>query len=419
MLVLVSLMGLVAYLAGWQLWASHHFHAARRSLSRQDFAAAYAHLTLCLEVRPHNGETLIEAARAARRAGLYDEAYRHLQACKDLKWRPDATDLEFILLEMQRGNVRANEAIALDWVRRGHADAALILEALAQGYLKSYDLSRALHSLTLLLDKEPNHVKARIWRGDIFLLMKRMDRARDDYRQAVEVDPENEDALRGLANFLIGRHHADKALPHFEKLYGWHPDDPAIVVGLAKCKHELGQLEEAVHLLDAFLQSNPWEPKTLAEGGRIAMEQGNFKQAESWLRRAVDLAPFEKDIVFSFASLLEHQGKKEEAKTWRVRLKQVEADLERIKDLWERIGATPRDPLLRLEAGKLLLQNGQDQDGLRWIESALRENPQHQPTRDFLAQYYEKRGDERLADQFRRRQDGADGATPLLAPPSR
>jgi Flp pilus assembly protein TadD len=315
--------------------------------------------------------------------------------------------------------------IAVDWVQRGHPDSVLILEALAQGYLKNYDLMRAIDCLTLLLSKDPENVQALIWRGDAFERTRLMDKAIEDYRKAVDFDAENEDALRLLAMFLINSHHAVDAVAHFEKLHERLPGDPGIVLGLAQCKHELGQTEEALQLLDLVLAANPRDPKALAERGQLALNRGDFDVAESSLRKAADLGPFEREIVFSFVLCLEHQGKDEEAKKWHARLDQIEADLDRMKDVMTRIRASPKDPALRLEAGKLLIQNGQDQEGLRWLDSALQQDPTHRATRDFLAQYYEKRGDLRLAKRYRRSQsldqitDPMEGALRSLAPQAR
>jgi Tfp pilus assembly protein PilF len=400
-------------LVGLQIWASYHYRAAQEALAQHDFEKAQAHFALCLEVRPQSGETQFEAARAARRAGRYREAERYLKACKDLKWVPEATDLEYVLLDIQRGNLKTNELIAVDWVQRGHPDSVLILEALGQTYLQNYDLMRAIDCLTLLLTKDPGNVQALIWRGDAYERMRQKDNAIEDYRQAVNLDPENEEARRMLAMFLIGSHHAVEAIAHFEKLHERLPGDPGVALGLAQCKHELSQTEEARQLLDMVLAASPRDPRALAERGKLALNRGDYAEAESWLRKAAELAPFEQANIFNLVLCLEHQGKEEEAKKLRARLSQIEADLDRMKDVMTRLRASPKDPLLRLEAGKILIQNWQDQEGLRWLDSALQQDPSHQPTREFLAQYYERRGDVRRAKQYRRPQSRDQTANPV------
>jgi Tfp pilus assembly protein PilF len=420
LLILVVLLAFGALVAGWQIWASYHYRAAGQAIERRDFEEAHAHLALCLEIWPRSGETHFETARAARRAGRYADAERHLKICKELKWVPQATDLEYVLLQIQRGNLKTNEVIAVDWVKRDHPDSVLILEALAQGYLKNYDLIKAIQCLNLWLEKEPDTVQALIWRGDAFERMRRMDEAIEDYRRAAQIDPESDDARRLLGTFLVSSHHAADAAPHFEWLYERRPDDPAILLGLARCKHEMGQVEEALRLLDLLLGADPRNPQALAERGKLALQQGDRAEAEALLRKAADLAPYEQEIVFSFLLCLEQLGEVEEAKIWRARLDHIEADLDRMKDVMHQLRLAPQDPMLRLEAGKLLIQNGQDQEGLRWLDSALQQDPAHGATRDFLAQYFEKRGDLRRAKYYRRTANAEgitnpiDEALPLL-----
>ena len=61
------------------------------------------------------------------------------------------------------------------------------------------------------------------------------------------------------------------------------------------------------------------------------------------------------------------------------------------------ISAAPRDPEHRREMGELFLRNGRDAEGLRWLESALRQDPDHAPTHATLAAHYEKAGRPDLA----------------------
>jgi Tfp pilus assembly protein PilF len=50
----------------------------------------------------------------------------------------------------------------------------------------------------------------------------------------------------------------------------------------------------------------------------------------------------------------------------------------------------------------IFLKNGQDKEGLRWLASALQEDPAHRPTCQALADYYSRQGDAEAAERFRR-----------------
>jgi Tfp pilus assembly protein PilF len=59
------------------------------------------------------------------------------------------------------------------------------------------------------------------------------------------------------------------------------------------------------------------------------------------------------------------------------------------------------DPAPRVEAARICMRNGQEQEGLRWLFGALQINPNHQPAHDALADYYERHGDTERARAHR------------------
>ena len=56
----------------------------------------------------------------------------------------------------------------------------------------------------------------------------------------------------------------------------------------------------------------------------------------------------------------------------------------------------------RFEAGSILLRVGEEEEGLRWLRSALRVDPTHRPTHRALADYYQRKGDKEQAEKHRK-----------------
>jgi len=50
------------------------------------------------------------------------------------------------------------------------------------------------------------------------------------------------------------------------------------------------------------------------------------------------------------------------------------------------------DAGLRCEAGQLLMRNGQEAAGVRWLQRALERDPSYVPARRALADYYQRAG---------------------------
>jgi hypothetical protein len=68
------------------------------------------------------------------------------------------------------------------------------------------------------------------------------------------------------------------------------------------------------------------------------------------------------------------------------RVKQLDADLARINVLRDAVIQKPNDANLRAEGGVLFLRNGERDEGVRWLELALRLDPACEPARRALAE---------------------------------
>jgi Tfp pilus assembly protein PilF len=98
---------------------------------------------------------------------------------------------------------------------------------------------------------------------------------------------------------------------------------------------------------------------------------------------------------------LQAQDRTEEARKYWTSLERIDADRARLKELRIAIQEAPDSAALRCEMGRTLLRNGQDHEGRRWLDSALKADPRHGPTHSALADYYEQAGDRRLASYHR------------------
>jgi len=222
------------------------------------------------------------------------------------------------------------------------------------------------------------------------------------YRRAVELDPDNDEARFHLAGQLAHANDVLAALAQFESLRQKQGDTPAVLKGLAFCHRTMNQPEEARQLLEVVLKDNPRDGRALAERGRLAMEQESAEEGEKWLRQAAAIAPHESDIAYSLCQCLRRLGKNKEAEEVLAGLQKVDKDLAHMADLSRDIARTPHDPALRCEAGLLLIRNGLESEGLRWLESALAEDPRHAPTHLALADFYARAGDKEKAEQHRK-----------------
>jgi predicted Zn-dependent protease len=294
----------------------------------------------------------------------------------------------------------------------------LILEALAKGSWRTYRLPQAAHCLQLWLECEPDNREALYLRGQVEERMHQYNEAIADFARVLELDAGHDQARLRLADALVHCHRPAEAVEHYENLLGRQPDSAPARLGLARARYSVGQPEEARKLLDALLTEHPRDATVLRERGKLALQTGHADEAEQWLRRALDVEPSERDLLYDLYLCLQQQGKRADAKKTLAELERLDNALQRLEGLTMQVAKTPRDPGPRYEVGVLFLENGQEKEGLRWLDSALQESPRHRPTCLALADYYARKGDAGQADHFRRRAEPAPagGAASLLAP---
>ena len=94
--------------------------------------------------------------------------------------------------------------------------------------------------------------------------------------------------------------------------------------------------------------------------------------------------------------------KKLEAAKWFDHFKIIESEQARVAALTSQIMASPHAPAPRCEVGEVFLKIGNEKEGLRWLNSALQQDPHHQATHRVLRDYYRAKGQPDRAEPHER-----------------
>jgi tetratricopeptide (TPR) repeat protein len=393
--VLLLLIGLGGFVAGRAVWAEFtfrsHFEAAQDALKHYHPEEALEHLQACLKLQPEHGRTLWLAARAARQADRFEEAEQYLDTC--MTYQGDVTveaiTLERALLRAQRGDIEPVLGYCQQQINDHHPDSSLIQEALAQGFIRTFQYRHAGFCLKVWLDREPKNPRALFLRGQVREQNNNYAEASEDFRQVLKIDPENDETRKHLASCLLELKNARSAAWHLERLHRRHKGDLWILVNLARCRHLQGSPQQAEQLLDQVLARAPRLFTALLFRGQVALQIGKTDVAEQCARQAIAVSPFEYEPHFLLYRALNRQGKTSEAEQESVRMKALQADLDRARDIvTKELEQKPNDPDLHYQIGLTMLRIGNPADALRWFHRALKIDPQHRPTHALLAEYY-------------------------------
>jgi tetratricopeptide (TPR) repeat protein len=407
-----SLAGLLALLlvlgglavAAPHLWAWHHLRAARADLGRYHFAEARDHLDRCLRVWPKNADAHLLASRAARQAGDLEGADRHLR--EGQRRHHDTTDeitLEWSLLRAAAGHLDEVEEYLHRRAAQAPDEAPLVWEALARGYARVYRVLDALDELKHWLERSPDDVQALVVRGAVYRQVKAAQSAAADFRRAVELAPERDDARWGLAVSLVEIGRYQEALTHLEQLRPRRADDPDLLVRVARCHARLERRDEARRLLEEVLAVHPGHGPALMNLGQLLAQSGRLAQAEPLLVQAVRALPASYPANFALYDCLNQQNKAAEARAQLAVADAIKARMDRVAEITTRqLSARPHDPALHCELGTLLVRGGHPDVGESWLLRALQQDPDYRPAHAALADYYRQRGDAERAALHRR-----------------
>jgi tetratricopeptide (TPR) repeat protein len=389
---------------GWGYWQER---AARRELADEHFDEAQRHIDLALRVRDGWTSTHLLAARIARHQGAYSRAEQHLSRCGQRDRLSEAVQLEWLLLRCQRGDVDELAPALLASVDRGHPESAVILEALAAVFMRQTRYHEALRCLDRWVELDPDCVHALDWRGWVSNQLDQRAQAITDYERALELQPGRSAVRLRLAEIFVASSRHAEAVPHLEQLRQEQPDNPDVAADLASCLIVQSRTDEARALLDPVLAAHPDHLDALVQRGKVEMEDGNFAEAERWLRQALRRSPRDADARYALYLALQAQGGREgEARDELERWKQDRKARDRlIRLLRMELERKPNDPDLAAEAGELFLGQGEDQKGLFWLHRALAFDPRHAASHRALAAYYERTGHPDRAAEHRRQLD--------------
>jgi predicted Zn-dependent protease len=401
-LVAAFAVGLGAYLIAKEVRARSHYRDALAAIERRDFRDALFHLEQCREAWPTDRDVALLTARTARRAGELEAAQRLVDEADRLGCAQEDVFLERALLLVQQGGLGEAQGYLLHRFRSEDPNLGLIAEVLAPIYVRMHDGPLASELLDAWARREPTNHLPHLLKGELFSRLNRRYAAQVSLAEAYRLAPDDPEVRERYAQILVELKRHAEARTHLEWLIERGHGSVNVRLSLAHCCAILGDEDIARRMLTELTQEAPSDSRVLAEQGRLELEAGRPGAAERSLRQAAALEPFEPMICHNYARCLEQLGKTEEAEIQRKRLKEIEASLKRMQELMEAITAKPHDPKPRLEAGLIMIRNGQGNAGVRWLETALEQDPNHVPTHEALSDYFTKVGDLHKADIHRR-----------------
>jgi uncharacterized protein (TIGR02466 family) len=141
----------------------------------------------------------------------------------------------------------------------------------------------------------------------------RLPQAQALYREVLEADADNPDALHllGVLASQIGEH--DKALALIERAIQRSPQNSQLYASLAGVLHALGRVDQAIAALARAHEIDPSDVVVLTNMGALRQERGQLDEAVADYRRAAELNPDYADVYYNLATALKDLGRLDDA----------------------------------------------------------------------------------------------------------
>ena len=217
-------------------------------------------------------------------------------------------------------------------------------------------------------------------------------RAEDAYRQALALDPKNDDYRLSLAKALQVRLKAEEALTLYEDYRRRHPDDAAALRGMAECAADGGDLKRAVEIMRDAFERNPDDFETQKGYGELLLSLGDAAEAAAVLKEAYRSVPEHANLAYALARALKASGRVAEAEPLFAFVAESRPKLEELTELEKKLREKPKDLALRMKIAGITAKYVSRRDAIRWYENLLRVAPNYVPAHQAIAELIDNWG---------------------------
>ena len=203
-------------------------------------------------------------------------------------------------------------------------DSADLHVELAEFHLSLDQLDRAEEQARLALTLDPAHEEARTILARLLLLarpddpalaQRRLEEAESLYRALLAEGTRNEEIPLALAQILIDREDPSGAAAVLEAFRSSHPYSTDIELQLGKLFRELGRTDDSVSALRGILKIDPTHLDALTTLGLILEEAGHYEELADIYRRYVEQNPTSPFGHYRLGTALLASGRAAEAET--------------------------------------------------------------------------------------------------------
>jgi len=238
-------------------------------------------------------------------------------------------------------------------------DFAPALTEVADIYLRERNLDGALNRVRQQASKRPKNPAYQVLLGKLYMAKNDNANARKNFETALSMDPDNLEAMLGMARLEQSEGSIDKALARYEKLAAQNPNNTGIALLMASLLERKGEPARAKAIYEDVLKKNP---NAAAAANNLAFYYAEYEPT------ADNIAKAEKLI----APLLEKHGNVPHVTDTAAWVYYRKGNYERAKSLiLSNYETASRFPAVQYHLGMIYLRLGDNEKARNHLKLAL------------------------------------------------
>ncbi len=302
----------------------------------------------------------------------FDEARQHLEKAIDFDSTFAMAYFYLSLTYESLGDTKARvETLekAKKYSEKASDKEKLYIEIL-YSVLKEGDLEKTFRLLKDIVKKYPKEKRGHFYLATYYQNIKMHDQSIEEFKKALELDPDYGDALNGLAYTYTDIGDFENAIEYFKKYASVFPDDANPFDSMGEIYLRMGKLDEAISKYKEALEVKPDFFQTSRSIGYIYALKENYPAAMEWIDQYIAGAP-------SPGIRLDGYFWKGFYHYWLGSLDQALNDLRRARDMAEEIGNELFEAYVEWMKGRIYCDKGEFELSRKCFQSSF----------DFIIEY--------------------------------
>lgn len=171
----------------------------------------------------------------------------------------------------------------------------------------------ALESYSLALNLTPYSTTILLNRASLYLDMDYLDKAYVDYCNVIDLDAQNQEALRFRAYIYMRRRQYQDARNDYQSLLEVVPGDKTGRIGMAMVNQKLQRYRESLEEFNRLIVDYPKDVSLLKARAELEVEMNHLEIALLDLESAAKMDPNDSEIYVMCGDVYMMQGRKKEA----------------------------------------------------------------------------------------------------------